>query len=147
MPHRTGGFTLIEILITMTLIGFIASLGIGIGITTYRGQIFSSQVDALVSFLHSARNRAMNNLYQSEHGVRITDDEFVLFYGSVETTVPRSDSIEIEIENPSATLPHEVVFQQLSGNTDDDGEIVLTNGIRTARIEIDPNGRIHWSYE
>ncbi len=134
------GFTLIEILITMVLLGFIASLGVGIGVSTYRSQIFASQVDALVSFLHSARNRAMNNFHQSEHGVRITEDDFVLFYGSVETTVPRSDSVTV-------TGPNEIVFEQLSGETDDNGEIELTNGIRTAHIEIDPNGRIHWFYE
>ncbi|MEK7606238.1 MAG: prepilin-type N-terminal cleavage/methylation domain-containing protein [Patescibacteria group bacterium] len=134
------GFTLTEILIVMALLGFITTLGVGIGIDTYRRQIFSSQVDALVSFLHAARNQAMNNLHQSEHTVRIDDDAFVLLYGSVETPVARSESVEVSGLD-------EVTFEQLSGETDDDGEIELTNGIRTAHIEISTNGRIEWSYE
>lgn len=137
--HRAG-FTLTEILITMALLGFIASLGVGIGIGTYRTQIFGAQVSTLTGLLQAARNRAMNNLYQSEHGVRVEPDSFVLFYGSVENEIPRSTLVTLGGLD-------EVVFEQLSGETDDDGEITLAHEGRSATIEIRGNGRIEWSYD
>ncbi len=134
---RQRGFTLIEMLVTLALFGMITSLGIGIGIDTYRRGLFDSEVSTVIGFLQAARNRAMNNVVQSEHGVRITADKFILFHDSVEEPAPRSANVSI-------TGLDEVVFKQLSGETDDVGTITLTDGPKTITIDISSNGRINW---
>lgn len=138
------GFTLIEILVVMSIVAILLVAGFFVSFDSYNRESISAEHTALVSTLEKARSRAMNNINQSRHGVHIEDDSYVVFrefpYNPIESTneeIPRNSNIIISGLD-------EVIFEQLSGETNDDGTITLTEGPRTKNIEISENGLINW---
>jgi len=140
-----GGFTLIEILVVLALITAIASLGVTAGIDSYQRFLFRSNVDTATSLLQKARSSAIHNIGETNHGVDFdhVPEKFVLFRGSSYLT--RDSSFDLLVDRNKAITPSglsEVVFEQLSGETAD-GDIVLTDGVRTTTIEINHEGGIN----
>src|ERR1044072_4262622 len=66
---RNRGFTLIEILITIGLIGLIAALGLFISLNFYKNYSFRSERNVIVSILQKARSQSMDNIDEQRHGV------------------------------------------------------------------------------
>ena len=56
------GFTLMEVLVVIALLGVIFSLSVFISLDTYRGSSFRNERDTLVGVLQEARSEAMNNI-------------------------------------------------------------------------------------
>ncbi|MCI0619907.1 GIY-YIG nuclease family protein [Candidatus Wolfebacteria bacterium] len=137
-----AGFTLVEILVVVGLIGFIAALGFMVSIGAFQRYAFASERDLVVSLLQKARSQAMNNVEQLPHGVRAEDGEYVLFAdGGSEITFPKNTSVDV---SPS---DFEVEFDQLSGEVSGDLEINLSRDANSVAIDISTNGRIDWHYE
>ena len=89
-----------------------------IGFNFYLGYQIDSEARLLNALFQQARNLAMTNNYESDHGVHYDADEYILFQGTTFTsrdqskdrTFPRTT--EISIVGPS-----ELVFTALSGQT------------------------------
>lgn len=148
----TRGFTLIEVLIVLTLITMIAGLSLFFNIDMYRGDSFRAERNILVVALQTARADALNNINQKKHGVAINPDGYagyVVFEGNdfassevnTRKEIPASYGVELD-----ASSPDEVVFSQLSGNANFDGEIILIDPLRnaSATIAINHEGKIGW---
>lgn len=146
-PKFTTGFTLVEILVTLAILTTILAIGAFANINLFRTEQILKEETILVSTLQKARNRAMNNVDQSQHGVHLEDgsDFYIIFKGNIynpndssNEKIPRENKVELsELDN--------IVFEQLSGNTANDGNITLTDtGGKTRNIEISPNGLIKW---
>src|SRR3989344_8804448 len=80
------GFTLIEVLVVLAIIGVIMSFGLIMSLDSYRGYLLRSERDVLVSTLERARSRALNNYYQSAWGVCYTTPNYIIFKGTTCTT-------------------------------------------------------------
>lgn len=112
------GFSFLEILITVVIVGFILTISLPIGWSFYYTYNFNSEVQTLVAVLESARNSAMVNRNESSHGVFIGANDFVLFQGpsyaardtSQDKSFPRYAAITI-------SGPTEIVFSALAGTT------------------------------
>ena len=76
----------------------------------------------------------MNNVEGEEHSVTIDSDSYIL---DGDETFERNENIEI-------TGLVSVTFKQLSGETDDTGDIILSDGIRSKTITIHGGGLIEW---
>lgn len=63
------GFTLIEVVIVMAIVGFLAVFGIIVGLDSYSRYNFHSEVDDAVAMLQRARSEAINNIGGVAHGV------------------------------------------------------------------------------
>ncbi len=148
----TRGFTLIEVLIVLTLITMIAGLSLFFNIDMYRGDSFRAERNILVVALQTARADALNNINQKKHGVAINPtgyEGYVVFEGNnfassepnTRKEIPASYGIELD-----ALSPDEVVFSQLSGNANFEGEIILIDPLRnaSATIAINNEGKIGW---
>ena len=143
--NKIRGFTLIEILIVIALIGFIISLGNVVNIDFYSREVRLSEQATLISILQKARSDAMNNIHTTSHGVHIDNDTYTFFEG---TNYNSNESTNQAIKrNPNITISglENIVFEQLSGNTENTGTIILedTNNIEKF-INIKANGLIDW---
>ena len=150
LPDR--GFTLIEMLIVMGIVAVLASIPLFIDLNSYRGYAFRSERDKLVTTLQTARMYSMNNINQLPHGVALypTDHQksFVFFEGANYAAIPSSHivtDVSYELAFGVGTPP-EVVFSQLDGNANYEGDVVLIDTTRnfTFVIAINHEGAISW---
>jgi len=142
--HKDAGFTLIEILIVTAILVILFGMGLFMSFDFYRSFLIHSERDLLVGVLEKARNRAMNNIGESPHGVHITSSSYILFQGTAYASAnPDNEPIT---SNPAITKAGltDIVFSQLSGDPDTTGSITLQSSARTDIININDEGAIGW---
>lgn len=138
-----NGFTLIELLIVMGVLALLAAVGVPIGLDFYLDYQLDSETSLLVSVLQQARNLAMINRNESNHGVYLASEDFIIFQGATfagrvvaqDRFFPRAYSI-------SVTSPTELVFAALSGQTAS-STYSLSDGRKTRNVYVNEEGLIY----
>jgi prepilin-type N-terminal cleavage/methylation domain-containing protein len=145
------GFTLMEMLIVIGLVGVLASVALFMDVNSYRGDAFRGEVNALGLALQTSRADALNNINQSKHGVAIHPggyDGYVIFQGNSYATrnLAFDESIKANYSVTFGATPTEIIFDQLSGDANYDGDVTMTDSQRnmTAVITINHEGKISW---
>jgi prepilin-type N-terminal cleavage/methylation domain-containing protein len=139
------GFTILEVLIVMGILSILVGLGLFIGNDFFKGYSLRLEKNTVVSALQKARSQSMNNIGQSNHGIYVTSDGFAIFQGP--SYDGRSTSFDQAISSdPSITHSglNEIVFSQLSGQSNASGTITLSNGISSTTISVNYEGAISW---
>ena len=137
---NSKGFTLIEIVATLAVIGVILYFGMTIDLGVFRRDVFLSEELKIISILERARSRAMNNMHDADHGVCFDSPNYIIFRGSVCTageTITANTNITVTF--PSSPI----IFERLTGNTDGHS-ISITDGLKSAKILINNEGAIIW---
>ncbi len=142
VPRLTRGFTLIEIIVVIALVGLIAAMGTIIGFDTLSRSSVHEERDLLVTLLTGVRAKALANVNQKAHGLQITADEFILFEGTPSDPNARHVDRNANIQVDPGVLV-DVVFEQLSGASDDK-TITLSQDNKSQTVEINAAGRIEW---
>jgi len=139
------GFTFIEAIVAIAIIAVVASLGLFVGMDFYRDYSFRSDRDIAVSALQRARTRSLSNINESKHGVYIDVSGYTIFQGN--TFATRDSSYDENISS-GGTITHsgigEVVFSQLTGDSSVAGDIIISDGFKTATISLNSEGRINY---
>lgn len=144
------GFTLVEILVSITIFTIVLGLGLFMTMDTYRAYISRSERDMVVSELQLARSRAMNNIYETNWGVCYDGTNYIVFRG---TYTPGASTNESTPASASATLSSTgnafscatggIVFQQLTGQATVSTITVVQNG-QSKQISTNNEGAISW---
>jgi prepilin-type N-terminal cleavage/methylation domain-containing protein len=141
MSKNQSGFTMLEVLVVLSIFGALIMMGLFFDFTFYRGTAFSTDVDAFASILQRARAKAINNINESNHGVYIDADNYELFEGDSYATAIDTQSISRSSE---ISFSHtEFVFSQLSGDSNFEGDIIITGFGKTAVISMNNEGLIN----
>ena len=77
-----SGFTLVEMLIALSILFVVGCVGFLIVPGIYKAQVVVSERDTLVEVLERARAKALGNVRQSDHGLFVDSQDYVLFEGS-----------------------------------------------------------------
>jgi len=145
IQNSSEGFTLIEILISLGIFGFITGLGLFVSLDFYKSYTLNSERILLVSLLVNARNYSITNINESRHGIYLKTDEYVIFqgdsYASRNPIYDESFKVNSLITNTGLT---EILFDQLTGQPNVTGNIMLSNGVKSSIIFIQNEGRITW---
>lgn len=149
---QRAGFTLIEVLVVLSIITMIIGATLIFDVNSFRGEAFRGERAALVVALQTARADALNNINQSKHGVKINPsgyNGYVIFEGNSYVSSDPDLREEIPASYPvtlGLASPDEVIFSQLSGDTNFNGTVVLVDPQRnmTAEIIINHEGKIGW---
>jgi prepilin-type N-terminal cleavage/methylation domain-containing protein len=140
------GFTLIEVLVVVAILGVILSFGMAVDLNVFKGDTFRAEQSTIVSVLSRARSRAMANVFDSNHGVCYDagGDNYVIFKGG-SCVVAGSEliSANINISEHVDTVFPPVVFDRLTGNSVG-GTIHIEDGIKEEDIIINNEGAINW---
>ncbi len=155
-PTPDRGFTLIEVIVVLTLITLIGGFGIYFGFNNFRADSFRSDRDIFVSALQHARSEAVANICHGDSsvcdggnpfGVKILDDKFIIFEGA---TYDPDSELNVKLEANKA-ITHagisEVIFEPLTGDVSSTGNIILTDPTtgKTSTISINSEGQILWT--
>jgi len=115
--QKSGGFTLIEILVVIGILTLFAGIGLMFSFDSFRGYLTRSEQVMIVHMLAKARNRAMNNFDESAHGLKIEPGSLTLFAGSsFDVSDPHSRESFPRNKTLVLTGAEEIVFEQLTGN-------------------------------
>lgn len=135
--RNSKGYTLFELLISLGILGIIASLGF-IYLSNYRRTTsLESEANKLVSYLRQTQNKAIAGDNFSNWGIAMFNplgeggDYYVVFedaYSAASTTntiyLNKSVSFNIPADNSSTTI----TFQRINGNTSSTTISLISNG-------------------
>ena len=148
----TPGFTLMEVLIVLAMLAIIASATLFFSISFFQREILDSERSQLVVILQTARAQSMQNIAGVKHGVAINPNnasQYVVFAGDSYAQADESELVAIN-HSPnikfSTSTPIEIVFEQLSGQANYDGEITIYDVSRpgsSTTITINYEGAIY----
>lgn len=144
---RNNGFTIIEIMISLALVGGVAVLGLFWSRDLFEIEGLEGDTKTLATILMRARNHSLSNLDGVPHGV-CYDDEYHLYLSFADT--PKDESAEtfslgrnVEIVGLPDCSDGGILFTQLSATTTLT-QITLTKEMRSKTIEINQQGLITW---
>lgn len=145
-----AGFTMIELLVVMTLLIFIAGFAMLMTMDSYRGYSYRTELNTAVSVLQKARSQAINNINQQPHGVHIdtVNNQYVIFQGlPYSATAPTN--VYIPFVTSNTNLQHiglsEVSFSQLTGYAAvTGGNLTLKDATHSEVISLNNEGQISW---
>ena len=155
-----AGFTLIEVLVSLTILVVIASLGLFISIDFYKAYSSRSEQSVIVSVLQKARSESLNNINEKRHGVHFQANplQYVIFecdspctsypVGGASSDQPIESSHNVSVTAPS--MPFDVVFDQLNGNCVSSNcstnplTVTISDGPKSYTLKVNSEGRIDW---
>jgi prepilin-type N-terminal cleavage/methylation domain-containing protein len=150
LRSKDKGFTLIEVLVVMGILGILSTLGYLVTIDFYKSYSFNAERDTIVSLLQKARAESLSNINNSAHGVYMDGTNYTVFQGaaynsgnSLNQSIPVSPGISIQPQ-PPLTMPLTIDFTQLSGDSSVNGNFTLTDGKRSETISLNNEGQINW---
>lgn len=151
------GFSLLEVLLVMSLLGIVAGTGLFMSMESLRGYAFRNEREMIVSVLQKARSQALSNLCLGAcpleagrpHGVYFgAAGEYIIFQGDDYNSRDQSAD-EIIAANSAlsydAASARQVTFAQLSGSVVSPGAVKISDSAgRSASIAINGAGQIDW---
>jgi len=139
------GFTLIEIILVMTLLVMVLGFGLITGFDSYRRDALRAERNTVISVLQKARSQAINNVNNSKHGFYFDGTNYIVFEGtSSDSRISEKDLLIPKNSVITATGSVEIVFDQLMGNTVQTGDFILSDDTSSTTISINQEGRINW---
>jgi prepilin-type N-terminal cleavage/methylation domain-containing protein len=140
--YKTG-FTLIEVIVTLTILGVILGFTAPVAWSFFQRVELSSEIKNHIAYLKLARSYAMANRSQSSHGAFIATTSTTIFQGgsyaardtSRDLLFPRS-----RIVTATSTI-YEIVFSPLSGTTTP-ATTTISNIYGSREIVINSEGKI-----
>lgn len=122
------GFTLLEFLISISIIAIIGTISFAIWRGYYTTAVVDTEARAVLSFVRSARQNAMANDSSSDYSVKFLSDSCVGFLGS--TYVPGDSANEIQEVSDvtlTSTFPNDIVtFTNFNGRATASGTVTVT---------------------
>ena len=145
------GFTLIELVMVLALIGVIASFSAAMSLSSLSKSAVTQERDLFVTLLlRGARAASLANIGGTAHGVQIdnANHQYILFNGTTYTAGAASNRV-IPYTNSAISITNSagntIVFEQLSGSVATGaGTITISNGNSTQSIIIRAVGQIDW---
>lgn len=147
------GFSLIEIIVVMSLFIAVAGIGLFVSMDSYRGFMFRSERDTIVSLLNKARSQALNNMCfgatcsgGKAHGVHFAAGQYTLFQGSTYAgrDTGADEVITAQDLTASVTPLSDVVFSPLAATTSF-ATFTITQDSHSSVITVGSEGQIQWT--
>ncbi len=141
--HRSG-FTLVEILLSIAVIGVMLSIATPFTLSQVTSYNLEATRDTLVSFLNQSRTRAMANHNNADKGVYITPTSITAYSGPSYAT--RDQSFDVVSQVPSSLTmvgATEIHFTRLTGVTSPTSVIVQTP-LKNYSVFVNAEGSVDW---
>jgi type II secretory pathway pseudopilin PulG len=148
---KNKAFTLIEIILVLTIFISLLAIGTFIEPKTHNKRLLSSEHDILISILLKARNQSMNNINGKKYGIHIDSDSYIIFNDFPydknninNISFPKNKNIKITASPILLDQNNEIeiIFNQLSGEIENEGQIKMEDDLMTKYINLIKNGLI-----
>ncbi len=138
-------FTLIEVVIVIAIISFIAGFSAVANFQMYGGFNLKNEQNLIVSLLRRARGQAINNVNALPHGLHLEAGRYMLFQGTDwSSRAAGSDVIFPANAALKVSGPGDFIFLQLSGSATSAGNINIWDGRgKTLTVNVNAEGQIN----
>ncbi len=137
------GFTLVEILVVVAIILFLAAIMVPISLNFYKMQVFNETHERAVGLLKQARSNAFVQKNNADFGLYFGDKQMVLFQGP--SYDQRNESQDLSLKLPALVEISglsEIVFSQGSALPKQSGSLFIKLGQKQKEIIINEQGLI-----
>ena len=120
----------------------LAGLGLFVSFNLYRGYILRAERDTLATLLQKARSQAIQNVGASPHGLKIEEQNFILFRGV--SYAARNQTYDEAYERQGTIIitgPTEIVFSPLLASTSN-SLFTLAENLQLFQITVNEQGAI-----
>lgn len=129
-----SGFTLVEVLIVLSILGILLSLIISTFSSVGGDEALDTTTISVMSVLNEAKSMSVSSKDASNYGVRVFSDKLVTFKNSYGT-----DNKEVLISNlvrisTSTGIGSDIVFNNVSGKTSASGSIMIADSDDSSKI-------------
>lgn len=135
---------MIEMLMVIGILSFLLAISLPIGFNFYLDYQLDSEANLLDNTLREARNLAMINHHEADHGVYVASDELIVFQGS---SYAARDGSQDRIFPRAAGIvisgPAETNFSALSGVTASSTFALTDPRSKTREIFVNPEGLVY----
>ncbi len=120
------GFTLVETLISISIIGVLTGLSFTAFATFARKEALDANAAALAAGLRDARARTIASVGGMQHGIQIETGRFIIFQGSSYSSTATSNvSFDWSSSVKATSSLSSIVFEKVTGNSSASGTIDL----------------------
>ena len=144
--QNSAGFSLIELLIALAVLGTILGLGVPISSSAYRNFLLGAEIEKFVILARRAEGLSTAGYREKDHGLAVQSGNLTVFEGAsfaarnpdFDESYNLSDSIQI-------SGPSEITFQLLSGRpfASSSWTISLDSGAGKI-VSINEEGAVSW---
>lgn len=137
--------TLIELIISLGILGFILGLSAPFLISFNTSQEIDGVTEEMISILRKAQERAINGEKDSAWGIDFSQPQkYILFCDNPLSPSPDTEIYEIP-KNITLTVNYNLLkFEKLNGKIPREFEAFLTTGNKKYRISINQEGLIEY---
>ncbi len=130
------GFSLMEVLITMSLFLLTASMGIGAYFQYYQTALVNADIDSTLTLMKDTRFKALKNPTNSNYGIHIDSATSSLISFRETYTPGLIENIVVELEQldiksldlaPNIGATNEILFEKQTGKTQNSGTFTIGN--------------------
>lgn len=146
------GFTLIETLGALAIIGLIAAIGVASFVGFNTREAVEQEVGKLLSVISEARTLTISAKDGSVYGIHFEEEKVVLFTGASYDSGATTNRVQLlnnAVKLSSISLTgggSDVMFKKLTGGTDQDGTITVSSvrdGVDTGVVTITATGAVY----
>ncbi len=140
------GFTLVELLLVMSLTIVIGAFVMSVDMSTARAFRVSSDTEAALTLLRDAQHEAAHARFGSGSGVYIEEDMLVAYVGDSYEARDQDRDRELTLSTDiNAELPLDIHFTHPTGETDERHELLFTDGVHKRTVIIEQSGLAYFA--
>lgn len=142
---RIGGFTLIEVLVTVGIVALMVSLSAGVYVTFSRHESLEIATVGVVEAIRHAQANAQAGKGDAAWGVKFAERSVTVFRGASYSGRAASDDQTMGFPGGvKAGGLGEIVFSEYVGATTNVGTVVLSNDLGQRNISVNAKGTVSY---
>jgi len=139
-----SGFSLIELMLVMTMFGVVTAFMFPMSISLYQSQVLTEVESGMRTTLQTAHTRAVSQKSDSAHGVKVLENSYVLFEGYSYDTRENENDTSVQIPNSFIHSGFdEIVFAQYTGVPSATGTLSLEYAHDTSAVIVYESGVVN----
>lgn len=144
-----GGFTLVEIIVVIAILGVIATISVAAFVNMNKSSMLRAARDEVYGALSFARERTLASENDMVYGVHLSTSSVTRFEGNTYTAGSASNVVYsfgamVSATSTLITQNPNIIFRRLTGVPSATGTIFIYNGESTTTVQIHGSGLVEY---